>query len=107
VQGVPEAKPKSEWNHADLAAHLKTKGVVVRVGSGGIANVIVPGSLASEFIDDANGEHVMCFLTQTDRQAHEAAASIGAGATPWGKFVISDRHRENAGLYNRILAALR
>ena len=97
-------KPRGEWNHADLAAHLKAKGVEVRVEGAGAG----PGStLASLLADGASGQKVFALLAADDRAATDLAASQGANAFPWGRFVIEMRLSDDAVFYRRVRDALR
>lgn len=105
LPGVRVGKGKADWNHADLAAHLKAKGVPVRVEGGGAS--AISGALLSVFVEDASGLRLSCYLTQSEQQARDAAASLGHRATAWGRFVFADPAGADAGdLRRRVLAVL-
>ncbi|MFO0801478.1 MAG: hypothetical protein U0804_28770 [Gemmataceae bacterium] len=98
-------KPRSEWNHADLAAHLKTKGVEVRVSGAGFSTADI---LNSFLIDDETKQKVHVALTPSDLAASNLAASLGPRATAWNRFVLYPRDaQEDASLYRRVREALR
>ena len=92
-------KPRGEWNHADLAAHLKAKGVEVRVSGAGFP-------LSSFFIDDAAEQKIYVDLTADERAASDQAAAHGATAFSWGRFAFYRHTRDDDALMARVRAAL-
>ena len=92
-------KPRGEWNHADLAAHLKSKGVAVRIEGAGFP-------LSSFFVDDAAGQKIYVDLTASERAASDEAAAHGGSAFSWHRFAIFRHTRDDDALLARVRAAL-
>ncbi len=104
LPGAKVGKPKADWNHADLAAHLKSRGVEVKVESAGFS---LPGMMCSLLVDPAADQKVHANLMSDAQAARDSAASIGSHAVAWNRFVLYPRVSADADLFGRVRAALR
>ncbi len=96
--------PPDDWTHAELAAHLKSRGVNVRVEGGGWSP---DGTSSSVLVEDGTGERVGCLLASTSQQAKEFAASRGNTAFSWGRFAVFGGGVRSNSLRDKLHAVMR
>lgn len=94
--------PADGWTHAELAAHLRKRGVAVEVGDGGPD---FGGGVYASFTDPATKQWVAVTLVADEKTAREQA-----GANPksfaWGRFWIRPVRDGSRPFADRVRAAL-
>lgn len=99
---VLRGSPSDDWTHAELAAHLKQRGVPVEVGSGGPG---FGGGVSSSFTDPVTEQWVSVSLVADTKAARELAGA-NPKAFAFGRFVIRPMVARCEPYADRIRAAL-